>query len=329
MRKSHLSRGASLSALALAFMLTLFPATKSFAATDWSPIQSALGADGNETSGLVLRFELVRQDLALTVNGRTIPSDEVAEYANGYLAFKPLGDSTFFADGSLPAQETELAALQTALRADKHINITAVVNHAVLESPKLIWVHFEATENGADLAQSLATALKTIHSPQLNVFVIPGTNSVFDPKTLLPPKFLKLFDEGSFEQLEHIFVFYLPLPDEKHEGVGPVKAHPGLGVGQSFYIEIPSFNGGPNIATLNIELCLHPNEVQAVEDTLRAGGFKIAAQHNHFVDERYRLFFVHATATGDGFSLGNTLYDAIQIIQQDTARDRDHDGDNR
>jgi hypothetical protein len=108
--------------------------------------------------------------------------------------------------------------------------------------------------------------------------------------------------------------------------VGPVRAESGLGIGQSFYISIP-FSGGTNEATLNIELTLRADEVQPVEDTLRAGGFTIAAQNNHFVNDEPRLFFVHATASGDGLSLGNTLYDAIQIIQEKSKQDRDHDHD--
>lgn len=313
-------------AAALAFTLVLLPGTRSFAATDWSPIQTALGADGVEMPGNVLRFELVRADLTLTITGQPVPRPP--EYANGFIAFKQLDGSRFFADGALPAQESELAALQAALREDKHIHITAIVNHVVFESPKLIWVHFEATGNGADLATSLVNALKTIHSPQLNVTVVPGTDTVFDPSAILPPKFLKLFDEGFIEQVESIFVFYLPRPDEGRLTVGPVRARPGLGVGQSFYITFP-LSGAAGEVTLNIELALRADEIQPVEDTLRAGGFKIAAQHNNFVDDRSRLFFVDATASSeDGFSLGNTLYDVIQIIQQKSRQDRDHDWDN-
>jgi len=327
MRNSHLLRRGGPSAIALIVAFIAFGGTTSFAATDWTPIESHLAAHGVEMPGHVLRFELVRQDLTVTVNGQTIPSYEVAEYANGYIAFKQIDDSLFFADGALPALETELPAVQAALRRDKHIHITAIVNHAVLESPKLIWVHFEATEDGTSLASSLYVALRTIHSPQHNVLVIPGTNSVFDP-SLLPPNFRALFEEGFVEQLEHIFVFYLPRPDEHSLRVGPVRAKSGLGIGQSFYIQIPSFSGGTNEATLNIELALRADEVQTVEDTLRSGGFKIAAQHNHFVNDRSRLFFVHATASGDGFSLGDTLYAVVQIIQQKSSQDSDHDSDN-
>lgn len=314
---------------AIAVVLVLFTVIcgKSFASTDWSAIQAALGADGTEFPGNVLRFELSRVDLTITVSGVAFTDErQNPAIANGFIGFKPMGGARFFVDGSLPAQDTELEALQAALRADKRIHITAIVNHAtVAVTPKIIWVHFEASGDGAELATSLNTALKTIHSPQTGTTVIPGTNSVFDP-SLLPPQFLKLFDQGFVEQFGLVFAFYLPRPDEHRITIGPVRAETGLGIGQSFYIQIP-FSGGTNAAVINVDFALRADEIQPVEDTLRAGGFTISAQNNWFVNDSPKLYFVHASAGGDGFALGNTLLDVIHIIQVKSLQNRDHDHD--
>lgn len=307
---TRFSRSQVAKAFALAFVLFSLVGEKAFAAPDWSAIQSALGANGTEMPGNVLRFELVRQDLAITVNGQ--PQTPGAG-ANGFVAFKRAYDGQMFADGSLPAQETEVAALETALRANKHIEITAIGSHLLLDSPKLVWVEFEALGDGTDLATSLATALQTIHSPQVGVTVIPGTDNVFNPASILPPKLLKLFDEGFVEQLDFIFAFYLPRPDASAITIGDVRSESGLGVAQSFYIQVP-FSGGSNV-TLDVDFALRPDEVQPVEDTLRAGGFTITSQSNHYVHDTPHLMFVHATGSGDGFTLGTSLYNAIQIIR--------------
>lgn len=302
---------------ACALALVFFPLLcgKSFASTtDWSAIQSALNANGTEMPGNVLRFELARQDLAVTVNGQAVPPTEVAAITNGFVAFKQTSGKQFFVDGSLPAQETEVAALQASLRENKKIQITAVAGRVIEETPKLIWVHFEATGNGADLAASLATALATIHSPQVGVTVIPGTNSVINPSSILPAQFLKLFDEGFVEQFTDIFAFYLPRPDENRIFLTDTTAEPGLGVGQSFYIQF-SFSGG-TAATMNIDFALRADEIQAVEDTLRAGGFTVTSQTSNFVNSDPDLYFVHVTGSGDGLTLGNTLLSAIQIIRK-------------
>ena len=289
------------------------------ASTDWSPIQTALNAPGTPFPGNVLRFELVRQDLpSLTVNGVSVPPEEFAAIASGFIAFKADSHGRFFVDGSLPAQESEVAALQIALRKNPQIQITAIADKVIGESPRFTWVNFEADGDGAVIAATLNTALETIQSPQLNVSVVIGTNQVFNPSSLLPPKFLKLYNEGTVEQLTDIFVFYLPRPDEQSIQLAEgVPAETGLGVGQTFYIQIP-FSGGTNNATLNIDFALRHPEVQAVEDTLRAGGFTVTSETNHYLGEEPRLTFVHATASGDGLTLGATLYQVIQIIQSDS-----------
>jgi hypothetical protein len=189
------------------------------------------------------------------------------------------------------------------------------VNHLTNESPKLIWVHFEASDtNGTVLATWLAKVLEAIHSPQIGQVVIPGVNSIIDPSTILPPKILKLFDEGFVEQLNFIFAFYLPRPDE-HEFLlsKNVTAETGLGVGQSFYIQVP-FSGGSNV-TLNIDFALRADELDAVQAMLRAGGFTVSSLSDHYVDENHRLYYLHASASGDGFALGTTLFNVIQLIQ--------------
>ena len=308
-----LSRHPLAKALALAVVLFSFAGEKASAAPDWTAIQTAMGASGTEMPGNVLRFELYRSDLAssFTVNGTT---PALGAVANGFIAFKRSHDDggEFFADGSLPAQESELNALETALRANTRVHITGIGSHVILESPKLIWVEFEAHGDGADLATSLATALAAIHSPQMDVGVVPGTDNVFDPSTILPPNVLKLFDKGFVEQFDLIFAFYLPRPDEHSISLDDVRAESGLGVGQSFYIQVP-FSGGSNI-TLDVDFALRPEEVQPVEDTLRAGGFTISSQANHYLFDDANLQFVHATASGDGFTLGGSLFSAIQLI---------------
>lgn len=297
-------------ALALVFF-SLFGA-KAFAAPDWTSIQDAMGATGNEMPGHVLRFELVRSDLTVTVNGA---AQRLGAVANGFVAFKRADDGQMFVDGSLPAQASELTALENALRTNHHIRITAIGDHFILESPKLVWVEFEGLGDGADLATSIASALETIHSPQMNVSVVPGTDTILDPATILPPKVLKLFDEGYVEVMDTIFAFYLPRTDANTLIIGDVASESGLGVGQSFYIQVP-FSGGSNV-TIDVDFALRAEEVQKVEDVLRAGGFTVSSQSSYWVQNGWpNLYYVHATAAGDGFTLGASLLDAVDIIQR-------------
>jgi hypothetical protein len=289
-------------------------ASTAFAATNWSAVQTAMGANGNLMPGDVLRFELARNDLNMTIDGVSVGDDQQAAVANGFVAFKQKA-VRWYADGALPAQESELTALEDAILKYPRIHITAIVNHLTTESPRLIWVHFEASDtNGTVLATWLADVLKAIHSPQIGVVTIPGVNNIIDPASILPPNILKLFDEGFVEQFNLIFAFYLPRPDEHEIFLSKnVTAETGLGVGQSFYIQAP-FSGGTNV-TLNIDFALRSSELDAVQAMLRAGGFTLSSLSDHYVDESHRLYFLHASASGDGFALGNTLFNVIQVIK--------------
>ena len=305
-------------AIAVAFAMFSLSTARAFAATDWSAIQTAMHADGVVMPGDVLRFELVRQDLSMTVDGTAVPSFQVAAVSNGFVAFKPMANGHFYADGSLPTLESEMADMVPVLLTHPHIRITSIENRIINESPRLVWVHFEGTGTGTQLSGWIAAALAKIHDPQVGVTVIPGVNSIINPSQILPPKVLALFNEGFVEQLTDIFAFYLPRPNEQSIMLGNhVKAESGLGVGQSFYIQVP-FSGGSDI-TLNIDFALRVEDLSEVQTLLRNGGFTITGQSNNFVDESRRLYFLHATASGDGFALGQVLLNIIDVIQANQA----------
>jgi len=307
--------------LALTLVLAAFPGERAFAtSTDWSAIQSAMQVDGNVLPDGVLRFELARTDVGdITVNGQKI---NLNESASGFVSYKPVGGGWFFADGSIPVRDSESEMIQEALRQDRHIHITAVANRLSQETPAMLWIHFEAVENGASLAGSIAAALAKINSPQ-NVLVVPGTQNIIQPGDI-PPPLQDLFDKGYLEQLGSSIVFYLPRPDEKRINLGWVPASFGLGVCQSFYITIL---GGVDseIVTMDVDFALRKDEIQPVSDILRKGGFAVTAQSNNYVDDDPNLYYVHVYATGNGFDFAAPLFVAVQYIEASSKHDHDHD----
>ena len=182
----------------------------------------------NRAARIGASLHLVRGDPSVTVNGQAL---DPAEIANGYVNFKFLSDGQYFADGALPAQESEVPALSTALRLDKAVHISAVVNHAALETPKLLWVHFEATGSGSGLASDIAGGLATISNPQRNVTAVPVTVSE------VPAPYQSLFSAsgGTITQINGaVYEVVIPRPDEGNYHLGPVPASASLGVGVTF-----------------------------------------------------------------------------------------------
>lgn len=307
------------SVLAQAFLLALAVVSihqKAFAATDWSAIQAAMGTEGAVLPGDVLRFQLVRREVPYSVNGIPVWEGYIGSVTNGFVAFKEKRNGQFYVDGALPAQESELSALQDALLQHSQFHITAIYNHVTNVSPQLTWVHFEATGSGVELATWIAAALETIHNPHLGVGFVPGSNNVLPPG-ILPPEFQDIFNEGYFATVNSFFIFWLPRPDEKKITLDHgVKAETGLGVGQTFYINI-DFNASNTNAIINVDFALCSNELPAVQNLLRAGGFTLPSLSNNYVSDDPRLHYLHATASGDGFALGNVLLEVIHAIDAD------------
>jgi hypothetical protein len=307
-------------ALALILVLAAFSGARAYAATDWSAIQSAMNASGVVLPHDVLRFELARQDInAVQVNGQVIDS---FEGASGFVSFKQIENGRFFVDGSIPVLDSESQALQAALRQDTRIHITAIANRLSQETPSLLWVHFEARGNGAHLATAIASALATIKSPQVGVFVLPGTENIISISDI-PQQFQDLFKQGFLEQIGNCIVFYLPRPDERSIHLGQVPASSGLGVGHSFYILIQGDVDSEEV-TMDVDMALRKEEVQQVVDVLRGGGFTVSSLSNNFVDDDPSLYYVHVFGSGNGFDFAQPLFTAVQIIEANSRHDHDH-----
>jgi hypothetical protein len=273
-----------------------FGTYSSYAVTpNYAPIQKVFAAPGVIEPDGVLHFDLIRSDLSITVAGQPVNS----ALLGGYVNFKYLGKNVWYVDGSLPAQQSELAALEAALRTYQTLHITAVVNQVVLESPGLVWVHFEAqNENATTLAGEINFGLQQIHYPQKNVTSVPVV--------------LFLGANGTIAQLNGaVYVFTVPRDDIGRYVLGDVTASASLGVAYNFYVQ--PLTTGNNIV-LYTDLGLKETELQPVRDALAAAGLNVGSVHDNFVDDTQRLFFVNGFVVGDAGVLGDCLYDSLTAI---------------
>ncbi len=285
-------------ALCLAFTLSSHATPTPY----YAPIQGYMGAKGVIQADGVLHFDLVRSDLAISVNGQAVNSAELP----GYVNFKDLFNGSWFVTGSLPAVESQAATVQAALRIDPNINITAVVNQVALATPHLLWIHFEAQGSSSTLAHEIATALERINNPQKGVTSVPVAISVV-PGAIFQDAFIGA--NGTITQLNgSVYVFTVPRGDITSYAFGTVPASTSLGVSYNFYVQ--PLSTGNNII-LTTDLSLSNQELQVVRDALVATGLNVGAVHGDYIDDSQRLFNVNAYATGDAATLGNSLYNSL------------------
>src|SRR5713226_215600 len=123
------------------------------------PIDQALGRSGQKT-GDVYRVGFPRTDLHVSVNGLAIkPGLALGSWA----AFLGTDDQAMVM-GDLVLLEQELNPVMAKLRSSG-FEITAVHNHLMGETPKVLYMHYMGHGPAAQLATSLRAALSVSKTP--------------------------------------------------------------------------------------------------------------------------------------------------------------------
>ena len=125
---------------------------------DQKQIEAALGRTGRVNNG-ILQVSVGRAE-RITENGmELLPAMGVATVLN----FQPTGDGKAAITGDFVLIAPEVNRVARALR-EHDIQVTAVHNHALADSPRLTYMHFWANDDAVKLAQGLRAALDLTNS---------------------------------------------------------------------------------------------------------------------------------------------------------------------
>src|SRR6476660_5436137 len=137
----------------------LFPSGIAAQVLNTAKIDQVLGRPGQKT-GEVYRIGFPRTDLHVTVAGVVVkPGLALGSWA----AFSGT-DANASVMGDLVLLESEINPVMSKLRAGG-IEITAVHNHLLNETPRLLYMHYLGHGNSVDLAKSLYSALGVSKTP--------------------------------------------------------------------------------------------------------------------------------------------------------------------
>ena len=261
----------------------------------WKPVEAALGRSGTMQPDGAYKFGIPRGDLKVTASGVAIkPGFALGAWA----AFDKLGpDST--AMGDLVLTEDELTPVVTKLQ-QGGIEVTAIHNHLLHESPRVMYVHFHGHGDAVQVAKALHDAL-----------ALTGTPPQGPPPSPNPPALG--FDQGSVEQAlgykgknnGGVLQFAVPRAEAITAGSKPVPNS----MGTATAINFQATSGGK--AAITGDFVMTATEVNQVLAALRAGGIEATALHSHMLTENPRLFFMHFWANDDPAKLAQTLRTAL------------------
>jgi hypothetical protein len=121
---------------------------------DMPQLDKIIGAKGQANGG-VYQFNVPRRD-AVIESGMTVPTAMGSAHA---INFQPTGGGNAAITGDFVATADEVNPLIRTLRSNG-IDVTAIHSHMLTEQPRLIFMHFWATDNALKLAKALRGALE-------------------------------------------------------------------------------------------------------------------------------------------------------------------------
>jgi hypothetical protein len=262
-----------------------------------APIDQALGRSGQKT-GDVYRVSFPRTDLHVSVKGVAIkPGLALGSWA----AF--LGtDENAMVMGDLVLLEQELNPVMAKLRASG-FEISAVHNHLIEETPRVLYMHYMGHGPATQLATSLHSAL--------SVSKTPLDKPVAAAEEPTPPAWVKTVEgsvgrKGTFKG--GVLSYGVPRTDTIT--MAGMTLTPAAGVGEA--INFQAADSG-NVATTG-DFVLIADEVNPVISALQEHNIQVTALHSHMLTEQPRLFFMHFWCVGSPESVGAGIKAALSKV---------------
>jgi hypothetical protein len=262
-----------------------------------APIDQALGRSGQKT-GDVYRVSFPRTDLHVSLKGVAIkPGLALGSWA----AFLGTDDNAMVM-GDLVLLEEELNPVMAKLRS-YGFEITAVHNHLMEETPKILYMHYMGHGSARQLATSLRAALSVSETP-----LDKPAAATEEPA---PPAWVKTVEDavgrkGTFKG----GVLSYGVPRSETITMAGMPIPPAAGVGEA--INFQAADSG-NVATTG-DFVLTADEVNPVLSELQARNILVTALHSHMLTEQPRLFFMHFWCVGSPESVGDGIKAALSKV---------------
>ena len=282
--------------LILSAALTL-PVIVAAQGLDTPKIDEAMGRSGQQT-GDVYRLGFPRTDLHVSVGGVEIKPG----LALGSWAAFTGNDNAAMVMGDLVLLENELTPVMRKLRT-AGFDITAVHNHVLNETPRVIYMHYMGHGKAVELAKALRAALAESKTP-LDKPAPPAT-------TAEPPAFVKTIEDtlgtkGRFAG--GVLSFGIPRREAITDHGMTLTTPQGVAVAINFQEA-----GAGKVATTG-DFVLTAEEVNPVISALEEHDIAVTALHSHMLTEQPRLFFMHFWAVGSTESVAVGIKAALSHV---------------
>jgi hypothetical protein len=246
---------------------------------DTGAIDIAMGTTG-QAQGDVYKISLPRTDLSISIDDVKLKP----RFALGsWIAFKARGDAAV-AHGDLVVMEDEVGPVLRRLDQDG-ITVTALHNHLIRDTPKVMYLHFGAEGNAEQLAANLRRAVILTKTPigKPN----KAENSEVKHEEELPTQRIQevLGEKGTVKD----GVLSIAVPRHETITMHNLELPPSMGMATAINLQA----GGAGKVAATGDFVLAAPEVSRVASALARHGIHVTALHNHLVHSSPDLYFMH------------------------------------
>jgi len=267
------------------------------ASGDWNAVEQALGRKGAPNPGGVVKFSFPRTDMSVSVAGVQV---KPALALGSWVAFEHTSDGALMM-GDLVLAEQEVAPVMNKLESEG-VEPTALHNHLMMESPRVMYLHVHGHGDAAKLAAAIHDALALTKTPMDGAPATPA--SAIDLDTTMIAKTLGFTGKVSGG------VYQESVPRADHITEHGTEIPPSMGVATAINFQ-PT--GGGRAATTG-DFVMIASEVAPVIRALTSHGISVGALHSHMLEETPRLFFLHFWANDDASTLAGGLRAALDAM---------------
>lgn len=264
------------------------------ASLDTARIEQLTGVHGKlDREAGVFKVSVPRSDLAVTVGGvKLAPPSGLTSWA----AFEPAGPGVMVMGDMVLTEDQVNPVMSAAL--DNGLEVTALHNHFLGESPRVMFMHIGGSGGLDRLAEGVGKVLAATRAPGVPM-----------PSAEIDPAHTQLDADKIAAALGH--------RGDLSGGVykvtiGRIAHMHGHSVGSSMGINTwAAFSGTDDHAVVDGDFAMLESELQPVLKALRRADIQIVAIHQHMTGETPRIMFLHYWGIGRAEDLARGVRTAL------------------
>jgi hypothetical protein len=287
--------------LSVVMLLSASPALLGAGPVDsatWETVDKILGRPGKLFPGDIHKYGWPRADLRVTAGGITLEPTLALGSWGGFMKTGP--DGHLMTMGDLVLLSDEVNPVVRALQAGG-LDVLAIHNHLIGESPQVIYVHFGGHGPAEQVAKALRAALDTTKTP-----LAPPAASAATPSAA---------ETAAYETVQTVLgrkgsmagrVLQVGVPRAAKIEEDGMEIPPSIGMATALNFQ---FVEG-RVATTG-DFVMTAEEVNPVIKELESHGIQVTALHSHMLRETPRLFFMHFWGLDDPTKIAEGLKAAL------------------